>query len=145
MNQPAYLQSVNIRCIGGCSQVVKSNGVPVMTHTVLKSNGVPQQRHTVLRHKCSPGETALICRKCRGDFRIMEKLTGEEGNWTVGETVLVYRPAAEYEEPLRKALNDLEKQWRHYSKTGRLFPVAEGEKWKTRHEADPIIAKNKTT
>jgi hypothetical protein len=108
-NQPAYLTAVNIRCIGGCSQIVESDGVPVMTHTILKSNGASKEAHTVLRHKCSPGETALICRKCRGDSRIMEKLTGERGNWTIGETVEVERPAAEYEEPLRRALGIFDK------------------------------------
>ena len=108
-NQPAYLTAVNIRCIGGCSQIVESDGVPVMTHTVLKSNGIPKQRHVVLNHKYSPGETALICRKCRANFKLMDELTGPEGNWTVGETVMVYRPAAEYEEPLRRALRIFDK------------------------------------
>jgi len=100
-NQPAYLTAVNIRCIGGCSQVVKSNGVSVMTHTVL-------------HHQYSPGETALICRKCRANFNRMEGLTGQGGNWTVGETVEVERPAAEYEEPLRRALRIFDKAMPEY-------------------------------
>jgi len=92
-NQPAYLTAVNIRCIGGCSQVVKSNGVSVMTHTVL-------------HHQYSPGETALICRKCFNDWNKMHALTCESGNWTIGETVEVERPAAEYPTPLRRALSE---------------------------------------
>lgn len=76
MNQPAYLSAVNIRCIGGCSQIVKSNGVPTM-------------EHTVLHHKYSPGETAMICRKCRANFNRWEGLTGNGGNWKAGEFVTV--------------------------------------------------------
>lgn len=93
MNQPAYISSVNIRCIGGCSQVVKSNGVSVMSHTVLN-------------HKYSPGETALICRECRANFYTIKGLLGHSGNWAIGETVDVERPAREYETPLLRALSE---------------------------------------
>ena len=95
-NKPAYLQSINIRCIGGCSQIIKSDGDSVMTHMVL-------------RHKYSPSETALICRKCRNDYKIIAPLISTNGNWTQGELVEVYRPAAEYEEPLRRALRIFDK------------------------------------
>ena len=96
MNQPAYLSAVNIRCIGRCSQIIKSNGVSIMSHTVL-------------RHKDSPGETALICRKCRNDYKIMAPLISSAGNWTQGEFVAVDRPEREYEEPLLRALRIFDK------------------------------------
>lgn len=78
MRQPAYLSAVNIRCIANCpqSQIVKSNGVTVATHTVLT-------------HKFSAGETAAVCRNCARDARRMEALTGPEGNWRVSKVVEV--------------------------------------------------------
>ncbi len=93
MNQPAYLSSVNIRCIGGCSQIIKSNGVSIVSHTVLN-------------HKYSPGETALICRKCRNNYYRTNAMIGGSTNWKIGETVEVERPAREYETPLRRALSE---------------------------------------
>ena len=74
---------------------------------MVKSNGVPVMEHTVLNHKYSPGETALICRKCRANFSRMEGLTGQGGNWKIGETVEVERPAREYETPLLKAFAEM--------------------------------------
>lgn len=75
-NQPAYLSAVNIRCIGGCSQIIRSNGVTLVNHIVL-------------HHKYSPGETAMICRKCRNNYNRWEYLTGYVGNWKEGELVNV--------------------------------------------------------
>lgn len=79
MKQPAYLSALNIHCAAsGCHQIVKSNGVAIVTHTELN-------------HRYSPGEKAYLCRMCRHNAKTVEYLTGYVGNWTLGALVEVNR------------------------------------------------------
>lgn len=75
---PKYPSNLNIYCAAGCGQIVKSNGVPVCTHTELE-------------HRYSAGEKSYLCRRCAYDARKRFRLTGSEGSWKAGETIEVER------------------------------------------------------
>lgn len=77
-HKPEYLSALNIYCAGRrsgrkCGQIVKSNGVPVVSHTVLE-------------HRYSRGETCFLCRHCAnqaGQVEVMRE------NWKEEKKVLV--------------------------------------------------------
>lgn len=71
--QPAYLETVLIRCIE-CRRVMKSNGETCC-------------QHTELLHKHSPGEKAVICRTCRNNARVWQNLVGQSSSWTAGKVI----------------------------------------------------------
>ena len=67
-HQPQYQSALNIYCAGRrsgrkCTQIVKSNGVAIVEHTVFE-------------HRYSRGETCVLCRNCAaqaGQVEVMQR------------------------------------------------------------------------
>lgn len=80
MIQPAYLSVENTRCDarkfrGNCGQIVRSGGITIC-------------EHTTLRHK-SKNKTITICRRCLNNARLMGRLIGRAGNYSVFSVEMV--------------------------------------------------------
>lgn len=71
--QPAYLQSVLIRCIE--------------CRTIVKADGITCCQHTELHHRHNHSEKAVICRTCRNNARVWQNLVGQNSSWTAGKVV----------------------------------------------------------